>query len=74
MDTKIRPLNRIKGINILCMAFYNSESEKSTGEIVFATNNGSISLYSIEIREEIIESIKPGVIVIPTTVSEIQSV
>lgn len=53
-DTKIRPLQRVKNLNILCMSFYGSETEMDTGDIVMASNNGSISLYRIEVREEIV--------------------
>ena len=53
-DTKVRPLLKIKNLNILAMAFYNAESDLSTGEIVVASNNGSVSLYRIDIKEEIL--------------------
>lgn len=55
------------------MAFYGSETETDTGDIVLASNNGSISLYRIEVREEIMEHIRPQVLSIPT-VSDILSI
>jgi hypothetical protein len=55
------------------MNFYNPENELSTGEIVIASDNGAVSLYRIDIREEIIETINPSVVQLPTT-SDIQNI
>jgi hypothetical protein len=72
-DTKIRPLIKLKNLKILSLAFYGTDADTDTGEIVIASSNGSISLYRIEIREEIVENIRPQVLLIPTT-SDILSI
>lgn len=72
-DSKVRNLPKIKGLNIRCMAFYSAESEVSSGDIILANDNGIVSLYRVEIREEVIETVNASVVQVPTT-SDIQNI
>ena len=66
-DNRPRNLPKIKGLNIKCLGFYNPVSETSTGEIIMVSDNGVISLYRIDIREEVTEAISASVAQLPTT-------
>lgn len=66
-DNKIRNLPKIKGLNIKCLNFYSPGADNSTGEIILASDNGVISLYRIDVRDELLESIVPSIMQLPTT-------
>lgn len=72
-DSKPRALLKIKGLNIKCLGFYNPAGDNSTGEIVLVSDNGVVSLYRIDIRDELVEAFSASVAQLPTT-SDVLSV
>lgn len=72
-DVKVRLLPKIRGLSIKCLAFYSAETDQSTGDIVLALDNGAVSLYRIDFREEVIETVGQSVVQLPAT-SDIQSI
>ena len=66
-DSRPRILPKIKGLNIKCLGFYNPVSDATTGEIILVGDNGVISLYRIDIREEVTEAFSASVAQLLTT-------
>ena len=46
-ESKIKILPRLKGINIKALAFHSSGTENKSGNILFSSENGIISLYRL---------------------------
>lgn len=48
-ESKIRPLIKLKGVNIKTLAFHSSGSETKSGDILFSSDNNIVSLVRLEL-------------------------